>query len=103
MVSILHFVVLNFVYPGEWFEIKKIFWFFAPKISEKYTALKEYQNIIEIDKKKKLFDIQEEINKFKDVKNLKDGDIKRLNELARQAAKINNTYIETNPTPAKPK
>lgn len=94
-VIILQFIVLNLIYPGEWFEVKKIFWFFAPRISEKYTAIKEYKDIVEVDKKKKLSDIQAEIKKFEQTKDLSVDDIKKLNNLKKQAEKINNVYTET--------
>ena len=101
---ILQFIVLNLIYPGEWFEVKKIFWFFAPKISGRYLALKEYKDIIETDKKKKLSDIQNEIRKFEQAKNLSTDDINKLNNLTRRAEKINDVYKEkpTKPAPAKP-
>ena len=99
---ILQFIVLNLIYPGEWFEVKKIFWFFAPKISGRYLALKEYKDIIETDKKKKLSDIQNEIRKFEQAKNLSTDDINKLNNLTRRAEKINDVYKEkpTKPAPA---
>ena len=103
---VLQFIVLNLIYPGEWFEVKKIFWFFAPRISGKYLALKEYKDIIETDKKKKLSDIQEKIRKFEQAKNLSAYDIKKLNDLTKQAEKINDVYTETKvakPSSAKPK
>lgn len=105
-IIILQFIVLNLIYPGEWFEVKKIFWFFAPRISGKYLALKEYKDIVETDKKKKLSDIQEKIRKFEKVKELSTADIKKLNELTKQAEKINDIYSETEtakPASAKPK
>lgn len=103
-IIILQFIVLNLIYPGEWFEVKKIFWFFAPRISGKYLALKEYKDIVETDKKKKLSDIQEKIRKFEKVKELSTADIKKLNELTKQAEKINDVYSETaKPASAKPK
>ena len=104
-IIILQFIVLNLVYPGEWFGVKKTFWFFAPRISARYAALKEYRDIVEIDKKNKLSDIREKIRKFERAKNLSTDDIKRLNDLTRQAEKINDVY-KARPTEiasAKPK
>lgn len=105
-VIILQFIVLNLIYPGKWFEVKKIFWFFAPRISDKYAAIKEYKDIVEADKKKKLSDIQVKIKKFEQTKDLGVDDIKKLNDLKKQAVKINNVYSETKtekPVSAKPK
>ena len=89
---VLQFIVLNLIYPGQWFEVKSIFWFFAPRISGRYAVLKEYKDIVETEKKKRLSDIQEEIRKFETVKNLDTDDIKMLNNLTKQAEKINDVY-----------
>ena len=93
---ILQFVVLNFIYPGGWFEVKAIFWFFATRNSDKYIALKDINTILEKDEKQKISSVQVEIEKIKGKTKLTENDKRRLDKLTNEIANVGK------PTPPKP-
>lgn len=85
---IFQFVVLNFVYPGGWFEVKTIFWFFATRNSDKFVAVKEINKIVEKDEKQKISSIREKIKEIKEKTELTDKDKVKLRELANEVINV---------------
>src|SRR3989338_1712964 len=92
---ILQFVVLNFIYPGGWFEVKTLFWFFAQRNSDKYVAFKDINTILEKDEKQKISSVRVEIEKIKGKTKLTENDKRRLDELTNEITNVGK------PTPPK--
>jgi len=100
---ILQFVVLNFIYPGGWFEVKTLFWFFAQRNSDKYVALKDINTLLEKDEKQKISSVRAEIKKIEGKTKLTENDKRRLDELTNEIANVGKPTPPLQKIPAKPK
>jgi len=98
---ILQFIVLNFIYPGGWFEVKTLFWFFATRNSDKYVAIKKISDILEKEEKKKISDIRAEIEKIEGKTEITDRDKMKLGELANEAVNVGKPTPPPQKVPAK--
>ncbi|KKR30336.1 MAG: hypothetical protein UT63_C0101G0007 [Candidatus Gottesmanbacteria bacterium GW2011_GWC2_39_8] len=85
---IIQFVFFNFIYPGRWFEVKTLYWFFATMNSDKYVAVKKINTILEKDNSKKLSSIQAEIKEMEGKTELTEDDKKKLGELTKEVLSV---------------